>query len=213
MGLNSFAHLYEEATIDVARGAVIEILNKHLPPLHPDMHILDLAPPRITGVDIGPNFIDAFKENKETRGWDTAEPVLCDASSMSMLQDNTFDAVIMNFGLFAVPDAVADKAAAEIRRLLKPGARAFATTWRETWVERMLVGMNKFVGRPEEEWSKMQGGKWLKIETARDTLAAGGFAPRRIQHERRDFEWDFGSKEKLLDNFSSPFWIGISTAS
>ncbi len=43
MALNSFAHVYEEATIDCVRETVLNMLDKHIPPLRPDMAILDLA--------------------------------------------------------------------------------------------------------------------------------------------------------------------------
>jgi ubiquinone/menaquinone biosynthesis C-methylase UbiE len=231
MSLDSFAHLYEEATIDVARHAILCMLNDHLPPLRPDMHILDLAcgsgsvtrviyeqceakglqPPKITGVDVGPNFITAFNENKAARNWHTASAFVCDASDLSPLQDNTFDIVIMSFALFIL-DTKASASAAEIRRVLKPGGHAAITTWRENWVERMFVGANEAIGYTEvAERFKMT--KWDKMETGRDALLAGGFEADKVQHSRVDFQYTFDTVDDFLDRFSTPFWLGMAARS
>ena len=95
MSLNAFPFLYEEATWEDASQGIRKLL-EGLPPLRPDMKILDLAcgtgsatrvihdvcrakniePPKVTGVDVGPNFIDAFHENKVKYGWSTAEGIV-----------------------------------------------------------------------------------------------------------------------------------------
>ncbi|KAF2669634.1 S-adenosyl-L-methionine-dependent methyltransferase [Microthyrium microscopicum] len=229
MSLNSFAHLYEEATIDAARVPILVIIKEHLPPLLPDLHILDLAcgsgsvtrviyehceaehiqPPQITAVDVGPNFIEAFNENKKARNWHTAEGLVGDASDLSMLQDNTFDVVIMSFGLFVVKDAVASKAAGEILRVLKPKGILATTAWKESWVERMLTGLSKAVGRPEDEAPRFNIGKWLKMETTRDTLVAGGFEVDKIQPLTVDYYFTFKTVDEFQGQFSTPFWLGI----
>ena len=231
MSLNLFAHLYEEATIDIVRHMIQDILDSDLPPLRTEMMILDLAcgsgsvtrviyerceaqslqPPRIVGVDIGPNFIDAFNANKAKRHWHTAEGLVGDASNLEMFHDNTFDIIIMSFGLFAVKDAVADKVAAEIRRVLKSQGRAAITTWRETWVERMFTGASAAVGRPEEEIEQFRVGKWLKMETARDVLLAGGFELGKVQHSKLNYDFSFDKTEDILDRFDTPFWRGVGT--
>ncbi|KAH6960065.1 S-adenosyl-L-methionine-dependent methyltransferase [Ilyonectria sp. MPI-CAGE-AT-0026] len=231
MSLDSFAHLYEEATIDIVRHMTQRTLDGHFPPLRSDMTILDLAcgsgavtraiyerceaqglkPPKIFGLDIGPNFIDTFNENKAVRHWDTAEGIACDAPNMEMFSDSTFDIVIMSFGLFAVKDADANKAAAEIHRVLKPGGQAAFTTWRETWVERMFTGANAAVGRPREEIERFTVGKWLKMKVARDVLLAGGFEPRKLQHSTLDDQFSFSNTVEILNRFDTPFWRGVGT--
>ncbi|VUC30992.1 unnamed protein product [Clonostachys rosea] len=232
MSLNSFAHLYEEATIVESRKSVLDILDNHAPQLHSEMSILDLAcgsgtvtrviyeqcatknikPPRLVGVDIGDMFIDAFNANKKAYGWETAEGFVGDASDLHMCKDNEFDLVIMSYGLFAVADAVANKVAAEIRRVLKPGGRAFFTVWRDNFVSRMLQGANKGVGRPQEEIDRHDLGKWSLAETSHNTLVAGGFEPSKVTHFRHDDTFGTANQNSFLDRFDMPFWKNIGTA-
>lgn len=231
MSLNSFANLYEEATIDIARHMIQQILDNHLPPLQPEMTVLDLAcgtgsatriiyehceaqalqPPKIVGVDIGANFIEAFNDKKANRAWHTAEAFIGDASNLEMFLDSTFDIIIMSFGLFAVKDAVADKVAAETHRVLKPRGHAVFMTWRETWVERMFTGASAAVGRPEEEIRQFRIGKWLKMETARHVLLAGGFEMGKVLHSRLDYNLSFDKLQHILDRFDTLFWRGLGT--
>jgi SAM-dependent methyltransferase len=209
--LTLLAHLYEEATIGTSRDIILQTLADHLPKLQPKMRILDLAcgsgsvtrviyehcaahdiqPPQITGVDVGAN--------------------VADASNMNMLADDTFDVVIMSFGIFAVPDAVADKAAAELYRVLKPGGKTAVTCWRKSWVERMANGAAIAVSRPAGDWRRFNIGKWLKMETTRDTLLAGGFDAGKIQHSTIEYSFRGKNAKDLVDQFSTPFWTGLCT--
>lgn len=229
MSLNSFAHLYEEATLPTSRDIVLRTLSTYLPPLRPDMHILDLAcgsgsvtriiyehcstigiaPPKITAIDIGPGFIDAFNKNKAAYAWDTAHGIVADAADLRMCPDESFDLIIMSFGLFAVKDTVADQVAAEMYRVLKPGGQAAVTTWRVSWVSRMFVGAGKAVGRPTEEDMRWNMGKWLSMEKGRDTLLAGGFQSANVKCEPLDYYFTFAKVSDFVDGWSTPFWLGI----
>jgi len=250
MSLNSFAHLYEAETIDTVRHVIAPILQTRLPPIGPDMRVLDLGcgsgavtriiyeqsatrgvkPPKVFGVDLGPSFIDAFNENKKAYSWDTAEGIVADASNLDMFADQTFDVVIMSFSLFAVQDAVVEKATAEVYRVLKPGGFFAASTWRgENFVERskqlsdfthgyslirvrVFVSTTAIMGRPPEECDKFKTGKWQKVETARDAIVAGGFEINKILAIPEDYFWAFESKEAMLNRFNASFWRGIATS-
>lgn len=231
MSINSLAHLYEESTISTSRDIITRTLDNHLPPLRPDMHILDLAcgsgsvtriihehcaatginPPQITAIDIGPGLIDAFNENKAARGWHTAHGIVADAADLSMCGDDSFDLIIMSFGLFAVQDAVADKVAAEMYRVLKPGGKAAVTTWRTSWVARMYIGASNAVGRPAEEAKRWDMGSWMSMEKGRDTLVAGGFPSAKVECKPLDYFFEFEKVNDFVDMFSTPFWLGLGT--
>ncbi|KAK7214221.1 hypothetical protein V2G26_021399 [Clonostachys chloroleuca] len=231
MALNSFAHLYEEATIVEARRSVLDILDNHVPKIQSDMSVLDLAcgsgtvtriiyeqcsaqnikPPKVVGVDIGPNFIEAFNENKEVRQWETAKGYVGDASHLHMCSDNEFDLVIMSYALFAVADAVADKVAAEIYRVLKPGGVAAFTVWRDNFISRMFQEASTAVGRPEEEIRRFDPGKWSLPETSHNTLVAGGFKPEMVKHFRHDDTFGILDQSSFVDRFDTPFWQNVGT--
>jgi ubiquinone/menaquinone biosynthesis C-methylase UbiE len=231
MSLNAFPFLYEKATLRDVRISVQHLLANGIPPIRPDMRILDLAcgtgsvtrvlyehcaanninpPPKIVGVDIGSNFIEAYRERAESLNWHTAEAHVGDASKLNMLSENSFDLVIMAFGLFAVNDDVANAVGTEIQRVLKPGGTATFTIWKENWVERMILGANAAIGRPEDEYAKFRMGKWLEWETTQNILLAGGFEVGKIKHHAFDHRFKYVDMESFLDEWSSPFWLAIA---
>lgn len=229
--LNTFAHVYEDAVIDLARDIVMNMINHHLPPIRTEMTILDLAcgsgpvtriiyehckaqgiePPKIIGVDIGPNLIEAYNASVAARDWHTAKGIVGDAANLDMLSDDTFDLVIMNMGLFFLND-FADKGAAEIRRVLKPQGIAAVTAWRLSWIQVMVLEANKNIGRPEAETKKLEFGKWDKEEGTRDALIAGGFEPAKLKSSQFDGHFFFDDVEQILDRFDQPLWHAIATA-
>jgi ubiquinone/menaquinone biosynthesis C-methylase UbiE len=89
---------------------------------------------RITLSDLSPGMLDAAWRNLVVTGRAFQFKEI-DAQSIPF-EYETFDAVIANHMLYHVPDR--NKALSEIRRVLKPGGRLFATTVGENHMKQMM---------------------------------------------------------------------------
>lgn len=89
---------------------------------------------KITLSDLSPGMLDAAWRNLVVTGRAFKFQEI-DAQSIPY-EDETFDAVIANHMLYHVPDR--PKAIAEIRRVLKPGGRLFATTVGKYHLQEMM---------------------------------------------------------------------------
>ena len=79
----------------------------------------------VTGTDLSSEMIKAITARAAERGV-RGEFTRQDAEALEF-PDGTFDAALCALGLMYVPDA--QKAVREMRRVLKPGARAVASVW------------------------------------------------------------------------------------
>ncbi|MEE8519229.1 MAG: class I SAM-dependent methyltransferase [Dehalococcoidia bacterium] len=79
----------------------------------------------VFATDLAPQMIDRLKERAAEAGL-TLDGRAMDGQALE-IEDNSFDAVCSNFGLFFFPDPGAG--VREIHRVLKPGGRAAFTTW------------------------------------------------------------------------------------
>lgn len=93
----------------------------------------------ITLSDLSPGMLDAAWRNLVVTGRAFQFKEI-DAQSI-LFEDETFDAVIANHMLYHVPDRA--KALAEIRRVLTPGGRLFATTVGEQHMKEMNVWLHR----------------------------------------------------------------------
>jgi SAM-dependent methyltransferase len=78
-----------------------------------------------TGVDLAARLVDAARGRAAAEGL-SATFAVGDATDLP-LDDKTFDVAVSIFGLIFAPDA--DRAFAELVRVLRPGGRAFVTAW------------------------------------------------------------------------------------
>jgi ubiquinone/menaquinone biosynthesis C-methylase UbiE len=219
---NTNASLYEKLTGGTTRR-IAEGFMHHLPPLTSSTRIIDSAcgpgivtqlilekakeqrispPPYVLGIDNAQGMIDQFEGKKETFGWTTVESRVMSAETLTGIEDNSFDAVIMNFGLFALPDAV--KGAAEMWRVLKTGGVAIITTWKRSPPVDIL---EKAVGaiRPTEKDSVFPISKdWLKAEKLSQVMTHGGFESVKV--DSFDSYWKNDSLEEFLESLTGPFW-------
>jgi ubiquinone/menaquinone biosynthesis C-methylase UbiE len=96
------------------RGEVLEIAigtGRNLPFYSPEV--------RVTGIELSPEMLAIARDRAERLGREV-DLRLGDAQSLE-LEDESFDTVIITFGLCSIPD---DRAAvAEARRVLRPGGR------------------------------------------------------------------------------------------
>lgn len=81
---------------------------------------------RVIISDFAPGMVEAAKRGVEARGLTNVECRVIDAQAID-LPDASVDAVMSRYGLMLVPDTKA--AAAEIRRVLRPGGRLAYAVW------------------------------------------------------------------------------------
>ena len=81
---------------------------------------------RVSATDLSPDMVAATKRKAEKLGLDNLEAREMDMQALTF-PDASFDAATCRFGLMFCPDPV--KAASEIRRVLKPGARFATAVW------------------------------------------------------------------------------------
>jgi ubiquinone/menaquinone biosynthesis C-methylase UbiE len=81
---------------------------------------------RVVATDLSPDMVAVTKRTAQRLGLDNLETLEMDMQALAF-PDASFDAATCRFGLMFCPDPV--KAAAEIRRVLKPGARFATAVW------------------------------------------------------------------------------------
>jgi ubiquinone/menaquinone biosynthesis C-methylase UbiE len=81
---------------------------------------------KVTAVDFSPGMIEALEKRKQREGVENIEARVMDAQTLD-LPDASFDAAFSLFAFMFFPDR--KKAFAEIKRVLKPGARLVIATW------------------------------------------------------------------------------------
>lgn len=184
---NSPAGRYDEISRSIADA--IEHGVERLQP-QAGQHILDLA----TGTGWGSRVIAQRFEGVRVTGADIAERMLEHARSLAALQrldityqhadaerlpfpDAAFDAVISTFGVMFVSKPEA--AAAELRRVVKPGGRVVLSTWKDdSNVFKMFGVMRKFMPPPPQP-APPSPFAWGKIERVKELLG---------EHFELDFE-------------------------
>jgi ubiquinone/menaquinone biosynthesis C-methylase UbiE len=162
-------------------------------------------PPHITAIDFAPGMIEQFKAQEKALGWTTVDSKVLNAENLEGLDDGSFDAIVMNFAVFAMPNA--DKAAKEMWRVLKVGGVAVVTTWKRPTTVELL---ERTIGaiRPQDVSRVFPVSRdWLKSEKIRDTMVEGGF--KNIKFEEQTAVWNSGTLEGLQDAMLGPFWAKI----
>ena len=117
--------------------------------------------------------------------------------------DDTFDASVMNFGIFFFPNSVLG--AQQIHRTLKPGGIAVFTLWAAFGFKPVLWAVQEVIkpANPLEELPLME--PWCDGTLLEKTLKEGGFESVEMTtvtegmwgEDRKDFE------SVLLENFSA----------
>jgi|SoiMetStandDraft_5_1073268.scaffolds.fasta_scaffold47406_2 SAM-dependent methyltransferase len=106
---------------------------------HPNDHVLDvaagpgtlalLAAPRVArvvAVDFAPGMVEELGRQAARRGVSNVETAVMDAQELGFA-DASFDAAFCMFAFMFFPDRA--RAFRELRRVLRPGARALVATW------------------------------------------------------------------------------------
>ncbi|KAI1809374.1 S-adenosyl-L-methionine-dependent methyltransferase [Poronia punctata] len=225
--------LYEKLVGETSSRLAATALSK-LPPstFEPTSHILDSAcgpgvvsklllspppdylsvpglpvkpPPQVTGIDISESMIEQYRTNKSALGWETADYYTQDSQDLSRFPDGVFDAIVMNLGIFALPDAHAG--AREMHRVLKPGGHAVVTTWKTRRPQEMMNLAADSI-HPEGSGRRVMDidSQWLTGGHLVDVMTGGGFKRGDVKLTETAPNWTFSSLDALLDALSSPMW-------
>lgn len=143
----------------------------------------------VTGVDISEGMIALARTRIEEAGLDNAELVQCDAQ-VDDFPSAPFDVVLSQFGVMFFDDPTA--ALTNVRRHLKPGARAAFITWqpedRMEWSPAHILV--KYLSPPDDDAADASehGGSWGDATFARDVLSSAGFSAIRVDERSFDAE-------------------------
>jgi ubiquinone/menaquinone biosynthesis C-methylase UbiE len=104
---------------------------------------------QVTLSDLTPGMVKTAREKLKTDA-DIFTYTVLDAQHIPF-EDNVFDAVIANHMLYHVP--VLDKAISEIKRVLRPGGKIYATTIGKNHMDEMKRWRKQFYPQPKEmDW-------------------------------------------------------------
>ncbi|XXG96670.1 hypothetical protein Hte_002960 [Hypoxylon texense] len=166
---------------------------------------LPISPaPRVTGIDIAPAMIDSFMANKAALGWTTADALVQDSGDLSRFRDAEFDAVVMNLGIFALPDPVSG--AAEMYRVLKPGGHVVVTTWKVRRAAEVLQGAVDAIRQNSGLKPMAMPVEWTTKEKLVRVMGEGGFSIGQVEVLETSPNWECGSEEEVVRALSSPMW-------
>ncbi|RYP18530.1 hypothetical protein DL765_003905 [Monosporascus sp. GIB2] len=158
-------------------------------------------PPRVTGIDVAPSMVEQFTANISTYGWPTAEGFVQDSGDLSRFKDGEFDVVVMNLGIFLLPDPVAG--AAEMYRVLKPGGYAVITTWKERRPAELLQSVVAAIRPGSDKKPMYLHPVWDTREKLEEVMKAGGFS---VDIHESAVHWANDSVDDIVEALSSPMW-------
>jgi SAM-dependent methyltransferase len=93
----------------------------------PGLTIAELVPNgRVVLTDLAAEMLDVAARRASAQGITNVETAVCSADDLPF-EDSTFDSVSVRFGYMFFPDA--DRATAELARVLKPGGRLCSSVW------------------------------------------------------------------------------------
>lgn len=125
---------------------------------------------QVEGVDFSPEMVDTA-----TQRYPTLSFRLADAEALPF-RDNTFDAVVIGFGVHHFPFPL--RALAEAHRVLRSGGRLGFSVWAsidEHMIQKVIVDAVRDIGNPGASLPLPPGGAICEIETCLRLLRESGF--------------------------------------
>jgi ubiquinone/menaquinone biosynthesis C-methylase UbiE len=218
---------YEKMTGGATRR-IIDSFSQYLPPMSSTSSYLDNAagpgvvtrfiidlaketgvdpPPRVVAADFAPGMVELAQKNKEAEGWDTVETMVLDAQNLKGLKDDEFDATVMNFALFALPDT--NKGASEMLRVIKPGGVAIVTTWKRSRAVEIMEEALQIIRPGSQQKIFPLDPAWKTKEKLQEVMVASGFPADKMHIFESTTIWGNGDADALVEALSGPFWKGI----
>lgn len=163
--------------------------------------------PEILGLDISNNMIQLYQATADANKWTRVSSKVQDCQNLQGLEDETFDLVVMSFGIMFMADAPA--CAREVRRVLKPGGHALFTTWKKNRLADLVARATKVVNKEAQSLPTRYG--WDTKDKIISVLEQGGFDKKKIQVSTMSNSWTSDretsdSAEGIVDALSTPFW-------
>ncbi|KAI1846256.1 hypothetical protein JX265_010632 [Neoarthrinium moseri] len=162
------------------------------------------SPPRVTGIDYAPAMVEQFVARTKAMGLTTTSAFVHDAGDLSCFPDASFDAVVMNLGIFVLPDPV--HAAAEMLRVLKPGGHVAVTTWKHAGGHVLLQKVVDAIRPGKQERAVVLDSEWKTKEKLSSVMKAGGFGADDMEIWAEDVGWTADSLEDVVEFMSSSMW-------
>jgi SAM-dependent methyltransferase len=147
----------------------------------------------VTATDYVPVLLARAKARAEANGFAVAFQE-ADGEALPFA-DASFDAVVSTFGIMFTPDQ--DKAAAEMRRVCRPGGKIGLANWTPAgFVGQMFKALGQYLPPPA-------GAKSPALWGTRERLAELFAGTRSIRAEPRDFMFRYRSPAHFLDVFGT----------
>jgi SAM-dependent methyltransferase len=170
---------------------------------------------RVIATDLSPDMVAVTKRKAARLGLDNLEAQEMDMQSLTF-PDATFDAATCRFGLMFPPDPV--KAASEIRRVLKPGARFATAVWdvpaKNPFFTSITSVLGEFVPLPPPDPAAPGVFRLAPPGELERVLKAGGFSS--IAVEARPITLVYGSLEEywqIQTDLAAPLRAAIASLS
>ncbi|MGE0258176.1 MAG: class I SAM-dependent methyltransferase [Alphaproteobacteria bacterium] len=147
----------------------------------------------VTATDYVPALLARAKARAEANGFAVAFQE-ADGEALPFA-DGSFDAVVSTFGIMFTPDQ--DKAAAEMRRVCRPGGKIGLANWTPAgFVGQMFKALGQYLPPPA-------GAKSPALWGTRERLGELFAGTRSIRAEPRDFMFRYRSPAHFLDVFGT----------
>ncbi len=145
----------------------------------------------LMGIDVSPSMIDLAREDLRAAGVVDVDLRVMDAEDLDLdLADAGFDVVTAAFMLFFLPDPA--RAAAEFRRVLRPGGVLAVSTWGDE-DERWSFEADLLPASDAPRTRALQQ-PFSRPDEVTDLLSAAGFSDLLVHHE--DTSIHFESKQQ-----------------
>jgi ubiquinone/menaquinone biosynthesis C-methylase UbiE len=156
---------------------------------------------RVVATDLSPDMVAVTRRKAQRLGLDNLEAREMDMQALTF-PDATFDAATCRFGMMFCPDPV--KAAAEIHRVLKPGARFATAVWdvpaKNPFFTVITAALGEFVPLPPPDPAAPGGFRLAPPGELERVLKAGGFSdvtveprPMTLTYESLDEYWEIST--------------------
>lgn len=153
---------------------------------------------RVIATDLSPDMVAVTMRKAQRLGLHNLEAREMDMQALAF-PDATFDAATCRFGMMFCPDPV--KAAAEIHRVLKPGARFATAVWdvpaKNPFFTVITGALGEFVPLPPPDPTAPGGFRLAPPGELERVLKAGGFSgitvearPMTLVYDSLDEYWD-----------------------
>jgi SAM-dependent methyltransferase len=153
---------------------------------------------RVVATDLSPDMVAVTRRKAQRLGLDNLVTREMDMQALAF-PDASFDAATCRFGMMFCPDPV--KAAAEIHRVLKPGARFATAVWdvpaKNPFFTVITGALGEFVQLPPPDPTAPGGFRLAPPGELGRVLKAGGFSdvtvearPMTLNYESLDEYWE-----------------------